>query len=177
MPTVTPSSICIAYRDKHGLSVYKFTDRKNKNEHFNEVKFALLRDIEKFKVLCDDYALEKEYWENEIINTKKKIDTLFITTLGEFFELEKKEQLSIPIKEITEEKFYEMLDCLPPLQWETVGKVNQFCMSEFWTGNYTNQYGTYRGHYFIKRVDFEDSSTYLSSNTDILDKIIEDKEE
>lgn len=33
-----------------------------------------------------------------------------------------------------------MLEVLPPENWVTINNVNEFCMSEHYTGLYTNQY-------------------------------------
>lgn len=53
-----------------------------------------------------------------------------------------------PFKEITEEQYYESLECLPPQKWETVDGVNIFRMSEYLTGNITDHLVSYNGKYY-----------------------------
>ncbi len=54
-------------------------------------------------------------------------------------------------KEITEEKYWEMLEVLPPEKWETVAGVNIFRMMEYWTADVTAHYAKYQGKYFAAR--------------------------
>ena len=53
-----------------------------------------------------------------------------------------------PFKEITEEQYYESLECLPPQKWETVDGVNIFRMSEYLTGNITDHIVKYNDKFY-----------------------------
>ena len=61
-------------------------------------------------------------------------------TFDAYLQMEKDYYINQPITEITEEKFEEMLDILPPLKWCTRNNIEMFCMSEMLTGCYTSQY-------------------------------------
>lgn len=88
-----------------------------------------------------------------------------VMTYGEFLDFEKTKLLSGPLTEITEERFQEMLDVLPPLLWGVVDGVEQFCISEMYTGTYTDQYAhdLKAGKYYTKMVDAADCSTWINN--------------
>ena len=69
--------------------------------------------------------------------------------------------LSRPIKEITETIYQEMLEVLPPLKWGVNRGVHSFFMSEFWSGNYTQQYARIGSKYYSKLVDFRKPETWI----------------
>lgn len=84
-------------------------------------------------------------------------------TYNEFRALEREKLLGQPLKEIDEDQFYEMLNVLPPIGWTQHKGVEIFCMSEFYTGPYTNQYAHDKttGKYYTKLVDYTDRSTWI----------------
>lgn len=86
-----------------------------------------------------------------------------VMTFGDFLKLERDKILGEPLKEITAEKFNEMLDVLPPLAWTKHKGVEMFCMSEFYTSFYTSQYAHDHstGKYYTKLVDYFDRSTWI----------------
>lgn len=86
-----------------------------------------------------------------------------IMTWEQFSKLEREALLGDPIQRVTEEDFNDALDVLPPLRWETHNGVNEFCMSEMWTGTYTTQYAHVLGtdEYYCKMVDCRDRSTWI----------------
>lgn len=67
--------------------------------------------------------------------------------------------------EITRERFIQALEVLPPLRWIQEPGYNSFLMSEFMSGNYTNQYVRYGTGdtytYWVKMVDATDRTTWL----------------
>ena len=66
-------------------------------------------------------------------------------------------------EEISEERFYEQFNVLPPIKWVTIGGVEMFCMCEMWTGSYTNQYAHDHktGKFYTKMVDSADRDTWI----------------
>ena len=84
-------------------------------------------------------------------------------TYEQFRVLEREKLLGKPLQEISEDQFYEMLNVLPPIGWTSHKGVEVFCMSEFYTGFYTNQYAHDKatGKYYTKLVDYADRSTWI----------------
>ena len=95
---------------------------------------------------------------NEISNKK----TYFVGTYADVTQMEKEKYLTGKVNNVTKEIFHEMLEILPPLQWENNGVFECFCMSEFLISNYTEQYGHFNDKYISKTVDFYDKSTYIT---------------
>lgn len=56
-----------------------------------------------------------------------------------------------PWKECTEERYQEMLGCLPPEKWERVNGVSMFRMCEYYTSDITRHFASYLGRYFEGR--------------------------
>ena len=54
-------------------------------------------------------------------------------------------------KEITEDRYDEMLNVLPPEKWQIVDGVDIFRMSEYYTGNITEHYAALFGKYFCRK--------------------------
>ena len=75
---------------------------------------------------------------------------------------ERREYLSRPLREITEDKYHEALDALPPEKYQHSGGMERFLMSEHWSGPYTEQYVAYQGRHFTRMVDATDRSTWIT---------------
>lgn len=73
------------------------------------------------------------------IATSEEIDTLFQTYT---------ETLISDFEEITEEKFYYMLECLPPCRWHTHKGVELFYISEAYTSNLHSFGAKLNGKYY-----------------------------
>lgn len=91
----------------------------------------------------------------------------YIITTYQAFQEAQRTKLLQPAEEVTEDKFYFALECLPPLNWNnTADGLNTFFMSEFWTASFTHQYATAtigtRQRYFKKMVDYVDKSTWMT---------------
>lgn len=86
-------------------------------------------------------------------------------TLDAFVAAREAGYLSTPIAEITEERYGDALDCLPPLAYERRDGVARFCMSEFTDGAVTQQYAQMGKRFFTKPVRFRDVSTYLTAES------------
>jgi len=100
-----------------------------------------------------------EFAENRIKEYSEK--TYSIMLYDDFLNYERETLLSKPAIEITEEQFNDSLNVLPPLKWCTMNGVNQFLMSEFYTGTYTTQYARKNNKYYCKMVDAYDQKTWL----------------
>lgn len=76
--------------------------------------------------------------------------------------------LACGIREIDAAAYDDALNVLPPLQWVHRDGVERFCMSEFTSGNITNQYARLRRHgverFFVKAVRFNDQATYITAD-------------
>ena len=141
------------------LSIYTFCNETNEKE-------ALNRAIESYKESYDtcmnhaeNYPDQFEYWNNQA-NEYKNVK-FEVITYEEYKQKEKEYYLSMPLREITEDKFHDMLNCLPPLKWCTINGTNEFLMSEFWSGNYTDQYARKDGKFYSKLVDAYDQNTWI----------------
>lgn len=103
------------------------------------------------------------YYQRQYEDRKKQLNKYVAMTYDEFKKQERERLLSLPLHEITEERFYEMLNVLPPIKWTRRDNVEMFCMSEMFTGTYTDQYAHDHntGKYFCKLVDLFDESTWI----------------
>lgn len=68
-----------------------------------------------------------------------------------------------PPKEITEERFYEMLDVMPPLRWVTRNGVQSFILAEPLDLNYYTQFAKYNGKYYTATIEYGNKETYLEN--------------
>jgi len=100
------------------------------------------------------------YWLNRYEAAKHARYT--VTTYDDFLKRQRDHLLNKPLRLITEERFYEMLDVLPPLAYTRHHGVLRFCMSEFLTGPYTTQFAEYNGKHYEKIVDYYDRSTWIT---------------
>ncbi|MCP3921308.1 MAG: DUF1419 domain-containing protein [Desulfobacterales bacterium] len=100
--------------------------------------------------------------ENEY---EKKDQPYKIITWSEYEATQKACWVSNPI-EIDRERYWDMLEVLPPKNWHTTKEgLNMFFMSEFNSGTYTNSFirtGTNEENYkyYEKGVDYCDTSTW-----------------
>jgi len=88
-----------------------------------------------------------------------------IMTYAEYKAAERAFYLCDPAEEITEEKFIERLEVLPPQQWIHAGGFESFLMSEHWSGPYTSQYARHGQRYYTKMVDATDKGTWMTAAT------------
>lgn len=64
---------------------------------------------------------------------------------------------------VTEERWHDMLNVLPPMRWRTELGVETFCMCEYTWGNITDQFGRMGDKYIRKPVDMSDPSTFITA--------------
>jgi hypothetical protein len=70
--------------------------------------------------------------------------------------------LSRPLKEISEERFNEAYEVLPPMAVRNADGVFSFLMIEHWSGPYTSQYAAFNGKHFTRLVDATDPSSWIT---------------
>lgn len=111
--------------------------------------------------MMTEYPGMKDYFTSQI--SKLRQASYVVTDEDHFQELHASYFLSKPAVEITEEKYEEMLGVLPPLHYVERHGVTEFCMSEFLSGSFTNQYAYDKrtGKYWTKIVDACDVKTWL----------------
>ena len=105
-----------------------------------------------------------EYWESQVKSISKKVDVgCKLMTFEQYQEAQRKHLLDGELTEITEDKFEDALNVLPPICWTTHNNVEMFCMSEMYTGSYTSQYAHDKrtNKYYTKLVDCKDRSTWI----------------
>ncbi len=68
-------------------------------------------------------------------------DNLF-EEVDQYFENRSKHYLDTPMKEISEDRWWEMLEVLPPEKWITLGSVEIFRMMEYMIAAMTGIYAS-----------------------------------
>lgn len=105
------------------------------------------------------YPDNKEYWEAQY---KKHNNVKFIVMPEDnYLPFIKSRVMRAEIEEITEERYYEMLNVLPPMYYKSFGGGEEFCMSERYMLTFTAQYAKYHGKYYKALVDLTDRKTWL----------------
>ena len=126
-------------------------------------KRAIRCNIERIASLADIAAAhhDNEYWQDQLRTAQQ--EEYSVIPYAEFENFEREAILRLPLQEITEEQYNDMLDILPPLSWVTLDDVTEYCMSEFYTSHYTTQYAKdlRTGKYYTKIVDYCDRSTWI----------------
>lgn len=137
----------------YGETVEQLLERANNSKQ---------KTIERYMDIICDFSGEPDslsYFKSCLEKTKKiKYE---IMTWKEFKKRERTYLINDTLKEITEEKYYEMLNVLPPICYVTIDGVEMFCMCEMYTGNYTTQNAKYNGKYYSKMVDVTDKTTWI----------------
>jgi hypothetical protein len=86
--------------------------------------------------------------------TEEEIDTLFA---------EHRNSLISEFTEITEDRYFDMLECLPPKRWHTCEGVEIFYMCECYTDDLYTCCGGYKGKYFSALRPIREESKNLSN--------------
>lgn len=140
-------------------SVWTFCDADNALETVARAQADAARHAARYAELIVDYPNQADYWrrcKKQYENAKYEI-----MTFDEYLKRQREKMISGPVTEITEERFYEMLDVLPPMKWCTIDGVEMFCMLEMYTGTYTNQYAKIGDKYYTAMVDVTDRTTWI----------------
>ena len=147
----------IIYSDNGEWSVYSFlNESQNEKEELERLKKEHKEELKRYE---NNKKYDLQYWSNRIEKEKNRIYK--VTTFEEFEKLEREYYLNKPLKEISEEEYNYALNVLPPLKWCTINGVEEFLMSEFYTGVYTTQYARYNNKYYCKMVDAYDKTTWI----------------
>jgi hypothetical protein len=115
------------------------------------------------KELAVKYPERSEYWLERATEHHNEAESAMIATYGEFEEIQQKALASDKAVEISEEKYNEMLNILPPIYYTTHNGFTMFCMREMYTGTYTNQYArdNKTGKYYQAMVDVKNPETWI----------------
>ena len=147
----------IIYSDGGKWNSYSFLyESQSEKEELERIKKEHKEELKRYE---NNKKYDLQYWSNRIEKEKNRIYK--VTTFEEFEKLQREYYLNKPLKEISEQEFDDALNVLPPLNWCTINEVNQFLMSEFYTGVYTTQYARYNNKYYCKIVDAYDSTTWI----------------
>ncbi len=106
-----------------------------------------------------DYPNNAEMWQGYLDRLESA--EYEIMTFDEYWKRHDQYYCDMPVKEISEERYDEMLNILPPMCWCTIDGVTMFCMSEMLSGNITAQYGKCDGKFYCKNVDVYNKETWL----------------
>jgi hypothetical protein len=153
----------IVVADLTTLSIWTFA--KTMESAWDGLRRALdnqRHDITMYENYIVEYPDNESYWKKQLdVATKKQYQ---IMDFKEFKAEERKQLLSGKPKRITKARFWEMLEVLPPLKWCTIDGVEMFCISEMYTGSYTNQYALDKktNKYYTKMVDCRDKTTWIN---------------
>lgn len=145
---------------KH-CSAYGFLqDGETKDQLLQRANDSKAQDIASWTKNIEQYP-DVEDFKNYLKSAHEK--EYVIMTWEEFKQFQKSFLLIGELTEITAEIFDDMLNVLPPLHWTEHNGVEMFCMSEMYTGTYTNQYAHDKrtGKYYTKMVDSSNRSTWI----------------
>ncbi|MHA1220158.1 MAG: hypothetical protein ACTSQB_00315 [Candidatus Heimdallarchaeota archaeon] len=110
-----------------------------------------------------NFFSEKKSATNKMdeLNLAEGVENHEIMNFGTFLEKEKVFWITGEVHRITRSDFWNHLEILPPMNWKNDGILETFMMSEYMTGTFTEQYGSYCGEYISKLVDTTDPSTHI----------------
>ena len=147
----------IIYSDNGEWTIYSLlNESQSEEEELKRIKKIHEEDLKKYE---NNKKYDLKYWTNRIEKEKNRI--YIVTTFEEFEKLQREYYINKPLHEISEEEYNDALNVLPPLKWCTISGVEEFLMSEFYTGVYTTQYAKYNGRYYCKIVDAYDQTTWI----------------
>jgi len=136
-----------------------FKDGENETEHLNQAVDSNKKDIATWEGHLQKYP-GNEYFEGYLQAAKEA--EYRVMTEEEFRRKERAFYINSPLKTISEERYNEMLNILPPLHWTNIRGVEMFCISEMLTGSYTDQFAKVGDDkFYAKTVDVKDKSTWI----------------
>ena len=150
--------LCIV--DIKHLTLYSISNSKEQaEEKFFKAIDETQKRIKSWEANIKQYGTCKSF-EDYLIEAKNR--QFEIMSMNEFVELEKNHYDSLPLTEITEDRYFEMMNVLPPIYQRTKNNIEMFCMSEFLTSSFTSQYIHDRttNKFYHKTVDVTDQSTW-----------------
>ena len=149
--------------------VYGSCTEENATEALEETELRGIEEIVRYESYIKDYPDRAEHWEScKAVYENAKYEVM---TYDEFSQHQRKHLLNGEVTEITEERFDEQLNVLPPLQWCMIEGVEMFCMSEMYIGTYTSQYAKVGNKYYTAMVDVCDQDTWIHRRLPNLDRM------
>ena len=147
----------IIYSDNGEWTIYSLlNESQSEKEELKKIKKIHGEDLKRYE---NNKKYDLKYWKNRIKKEKNRIYK--VTTFEEFEKLQREYYLNKPLIEVTKQEFDDALNVLPPLRWCTISGVEEFLMSEFYTGIYTTQYAKCNNKYYCKMVDAYDQTTWI----------------
>jgi len=150
---------------------------KSRNDNFtvckqNDVEKEIKRAAEYYSNQAETYRRyivqypdNAEYWRKQLTVTEETLSQGFeAVTFDEYIAREKRRYITGEVKEITEQEYWNALECLPPLDFTRIDdEFEYFFMSERYTLSFTDQYlhDYNSGKYYVKMVDLCDKSTWM----------------
>ena len=153
----------IIVADLNTLSVWNFAkDQKEAEEILNRANAQVKESIETWKRHIEDYPNREDF---KTYLKQEECKNYQIMFYDDYAKAERNTMLSGKPKRITKARFFEMLEVLPPLKWCTIDGVEMFCISEMYSGSYTNQYALDKttNKYYTKMVDCRDKTTWINT--------------
>ena len=144
--------------------IYDFVrDGETNLEALNRCIDDCLKWAQEMKKNAAHYDNNAAYWIEQHEHYEREAQTAEVIKYEDFEAAQRAALLADEPEEITEERYNEMLDVLPPLYYTTHNGYTMFCMREMWTASYTTQYAYHRatGKYYSCMVDAADRSTWI----------------
>lgn len=152
--------------DVKETTVYTFTP-DDSQETFLSVKARIEQnqnETEQRWFECYGESWRKNWLETFGYEFDKSYMNMRIISYSEFEKLENEKYESKPLHEITEERFMDLLECLPPVKWSSSALFESFFMSEAYTGNWRDQVMRItvdgENRYFTKLRTFDNAFNY-----------------
>lgn len=149
----------------HGLEVYDGVRPNETDEQaLDRARRFYQTSIDRYEEIISKQGNGKDnYWLNCLNTEKAKIASVQIETEKDYFARVRKVYLDPPAKEITEERYEEMLDVLPPCAYTHNGRYSMFYVSEALHFSYHGFYlhDKKTGKYWTKVCDACDRSTWI----------------
>ena len=112
-------------------------DGETKEQLLQRANDSKTRDIASWTRNVEQYP-DVEDFRNYLKSAQEK--EYKVMTWKEFKQFQKSFLFDDELTEITAEVFEDMLGVLSPLYWTEYNDIEMFCISEMYTGTYTNQY-------------------------------------
>lgn len=144
--------------------IYDFVrDGETNLEALNRCIDDCVNEMHEMSELATRHAESADYWTERRDYYEREAQTAEVMRYEDFEAAQRAALLADEPEEITEERYNEMLDVLPPLYYTTHNGFTMFCMREMWTASYTTQYAYHRatGKYYSCMVDAADRSTWI----------------
>lgn len=124
-----------------GLTIYTFTPNDSE-EVFNSVRDKVeknQRETADRWLVCHGENWRENWRESFGYDFQNSYNNMRIIHFNEYEKIENEKLNNKPLHEITEERFHDLLECLPPLKWSRGCLFESFFMSEAYTGQWRDQ--------------------------------------